>query len=1017
MIVKNESDVILESLSRVCHLVDFWVICDTGSTDNTSETIQRFFAEKGIPGELHHDTWKNFAHNRTLAFSRARSRADYAWVLDADDLLTGTLVFPIEMSADAYSLFYGDESCIQFQRPQLFSSQYEWEYRGVLHEFPCRKDSLPYSLEIIEGNYYIDYMHSRHHTTNDRGKNPLKYLRDAQLMEKALETEKNNMYYWRYVYYIGQSYYDFGDFEKALTYFTQHVEGIRNQDTYYCHFYLASILKNLDPEKNAGEMLDHYFKGIALEPDRAECPYFLAQYYFDTAQYEKALSTLALCKKLKVPRNGRRVMSSIYRFDAPWLSIQICHFLGRHKDEQKIWEPLLENYPEVVERVDVRLYPLAVEWLQRRTEDIRFPDSHRFCCKEGWLVVKPWDLEKVVPYMLQHHISKMYLARGEALQDGDGGDLPKDFLPFVENTQTATVREEWWKETLCTRYPLTSYESLAWEENNLTVSLEISGISAQDLLTTFFLFALCGEMGFRFRLSTRVHRGTLRFTGTWSTRKELQQFLSTQPVLSSGDFFRADWLPSSFQEQTWPLFQTFVGAVKIPLQTVDDSFQPQSFADVVGVEIFEITDRHHPLWPLIAHLVVLFPVDFCYTPSFPLLDFEVVSSEIKHACWKTPVRIVAAPSVQNQILCYSDIFLSDGTLPSKDNTGNVQLHLQDDFVLSEPYLTWQVRFMDLVRHARQWKKPWSLVHLVDGEEGDSSFFLSKEERENEKDAMTYHYPLLRRLEPAVSRKSSDFYFFPHLHFIDSEVYYAPVAQKEVLGCAFDGYNDFGFYKKWASSRVQHFEMDASGGYPGDWVAIRIPENGSPRVAFVQDHLTRNLPKVPSKQIPIYAVGATEAPPLSCITMVEVDRNEVWTHLSLWNALIEDAGHDYYVVIDKKASFSLQKPYLEDTQANMTMTIKNLYQKPSWDILLLGTLVPRDSVTNVVDAKRGVVTVEPYHPGYGKVLGYVLHKKTAAFMMNVVRHCGYWEPLEEMWEHFTSFFHIFQLSFPLVTANE
>ena len=151
-------------------------------------------------------------------------------------------------------------------------------------------------------------------------------------------------------------------------------------------------------------------------------------------------------------------------------------------------------------------------------------------------------------------------------------------------------------------------------------------------------------------------------------------------------------------------------------------------------------------------------------------------------------------------------------------------------------------------------------------------------------------------------------------------------------------------------------------------------------------------------------------------MVEGDRNEVWTHLSLWNALVEDADHDYYVVIEK-ASFSQQNPYLEDTQANLTMTIQTLYQKPSWDVLVLGTLFPGSSAVDVVDAKRGVITVESYQPGHGKVLGYVIHKKTAAFMMNVVRHCGYWEPLEEMWEHFSSFFNIFQLSSPLVTANE
>jgi len=53
MIVKNESHIILECLNSVYKYIDYWVICDTGSTDNTKEIITNFFKEKGIPGEIH----------------------------------------------------------------------------------------------------------------------------------------------------------------------------------------------------------------------------------------------------------------------------------------------------------------------------------------------------------------------------------------------------------------------------------------------------------------------------------------------------------------------------------------------------------------------------------------------------------------------------------------------------------------------------------------------------------------------------------------------------------------------------------------------------------------------------------------------------------------------------------------------------------------------------------------------------------------------------------------------------
>ena len=45
MIVKDESQIIVKTLTNLCVKInfDYWVICDTGSSDNTKELIQEFF--------------------------------------------------------------------------------------------------------------------------------------------------------------------------------------------------------------------------------------------------------------------------------------------------------------------------------------------------------------------------------------------------------------------------------------------------------------------------------------------------------------------------------------------------------------------------------------------------------------------------------------------------------------------------------------------------------------------------------------------------------------------------------------------------------------------------------------------------------------------------------------------------------------------------------------------------------------------------------------------------------------
>ena len=83
MIVKNESHIIENTLEKLCKKIhfDYWVICDTGSTDNTPQIITNFFEKMSIKGELYHDEWTNFAHNRTLALQRAYKKTDLLLVL------------------------------------------------------------------------------------------------------------------------------------------------------------------------------------------------------------------------------------------------------------------------------------------------------------------------------------------------------------------------------------------------------------------------------------------------------------------------------------------------------------------------------------------------------------------------------------------------------------------------------------------------------------------------------------------------------------------------------------------------------------------------------------------------------------------------------------------------------------------------------------------------------------------------------------------------------------------------
>src|SRR5689334_24368210 len=86
MIVRDEAAVIERCLQSVRGLIQTWVICDTGSTDRTTELIAD--ALEGIPGELHQCGWVDFGHNRTDLMERAYGKADYLLLIDADMTIT-----------------------------------------------------------------------------------------------------------------------------------------------------------------------------------------------------------------------------------------------------------------------------------------------------------------------------------------------------------------------------------------------------------------------------------------------------------------------------------------------------------------------------------------------------------------------------------------------------------------------------------------------------------------------------------------------------------------------------------------------------------------------------------------------------------------------------------------------------------------------------------------------------------------------------------------------------------------
>jgi glycosyltransferase involved in cell wall biosynthesis len=214
MIVRDEAHIVGEVLDATAPYIDCWVVVDTGSTDGTQDLIRSHMQRLGVPGELHERPWRDFGHNRSEALTLAQGKADYIWMMDADDTVIGAPPFRGLTAADCYLMEIREDTGHRLWRRQLFRDGVPWYYKGVVHEYACYDE--PFTSEYLQGDYHI---HGRR--LGARNKDPQKYAKDAAVLLAYVSEHPDDE---AAVFYLAQSYYDGKDFENARDWYARRVE-------------------------------------------------------------------------------------------------------------------------------------------------------------------------------------------------------------------------------------------------------------------------------------------------------------------------------------------------------------------------------------------------------------------------------------------------------------------------------------------------------------------------------------------------------------------------------------------------------------------------------------------------------------------------------------------------------------------------------------------------------------------------------------------------------------------------
>jgi glycosyltransferase involved in cell wall biosynthesis len=271
MIVKNESKIITRLLNSVLPIIDYYCICDTGSTDNTVEIIKDFFKKHNIPGKITYEPFKDFAHNRTFSLQQCDDLdVDYLLLLDADMLLDTSNIENIEefkntLVSDAYHIFQGSDHFF-YKNIRILRNYPSISYWGVTHEYI----NLPVNSVVDSIDKSVLFIRD----IGDGGSKKDKFERDIRLLKKGLEEFPNNA---RYTFYLANSYRDIGQYDNAIETYKKRIEiGGWIEEIWHSYYSIGNCYSNLNDKSNA---IYYWMEAYDKFPERVENLYEIIKYY------------------------------------------------------------------------------------------------------------------------------------------------------------------------------------------------------------------------------------------------------------------------------------------------------------------------------------------------------------------------------------------------------------------------------------------------------------------------------------------------------------------------------------------------------------------------------------------------------------------------------------------------------------------------------------------------------------------------------------------------------------------